>query len=104
RISSFATAHRHRERERRARAYLTLDPDLAPVQLDELSRQRETEPRALHLLVRCPDLPEFLENRLLILRRDADSGVGDRNLNGPVDGLRPDLNPSALRRELDRIR
>src|SRR5262249_8649485 len=37
RISSFATAHRDRERERRACSHLTLDPDLAAVELDELS-------------------------------------------------------------------
>jgi hypothetical protein len=36
-ISSFATPHRHRERKGRARTDLALDPDLAPVQFDELA-------------------------------------------------------------------
>src|SRR5215813_7488174 len=104
RISSFATAHRDRKREPRSLTDMTLDPDLAAMKLDELPRQCETEPRALDFLVGRPDLPKLLEHRLLILRRDADSGVAYRDLNGPVHRFRPDLNAAALGRELDRVR
>src|SRR5439155_14311749 len=47
---------------------------------------------------------KLLEHRLLILRRDADTRVGDRHLNRAVNRFRPDLNPAALRRELNRVR
>ena len=40
------------------------------MQLDELPGQGESEPGPLDLLVRRPHLPELLEDRLLILRRD----------------------------------
>jgi len=77
RISSFATAHPHRERERRANAHLTLDPDLATVELDELSRERQAEASTFDFLLGRPDLPKLLEHRLLVLWRDADPGVAD---------------------------
>jgi hypothetical protein len=44
------------------------------MQLNELPRQRQTEPGALDLLGRGPDLPKLLEDRLLVLRGDADPG------------------------------
>src|SRR5215510_12169746 len=78
RISSFAMSHRDREREGRALPQLALDPDLAAVQLDELPTQGQSQPSALYLLVRCPDLAELLEHRLLILWCDADPRVADR--------------------------
>src|SRR5262245_43950822 len=75
--SSFATAPWQREGERRAHSYLALHPDPAPVQLDALPATCQPHPRALHLLFRCPHLPELLEHSLLILRGDADAGVAD---------------------------
>src|SRR4030095_7036432 len=103
RINSFATEHRNRERECRANNNLALHPNPPPVQLDKLPTQRQPEPSALHLLVRRPDLPELLEDRLLILGRDADSGVADRHLDRPIHRRGPHLDPAALRRELDRV-
>src|SRR5262245_59898933 len=104
RISSFATPHRDRECERRALSELALDPDLAAVQLDELPRQRAAEAGTFHLLVGCPNLPELLEHRLLILRRDADAGVGDRYRDGSIHRFRSDLDAATLWGELDRVR
>src|SRR5262245_3728898 len=91
-------------RERRARPQLALHPDPAPVQLDELPTEGQPQPRALHLLVRRPDLPELLEDGLLILRGDADAGVADRDLYETVFWIGPDLDAPTLRREIDRIR
>src|SRR2546422_826002 len=104
RISSFATAHRDRERERRTHAHLTLYPNPAAVEFDELSAQGQTEAGPLGLLFGCPDLPELLEHRLLVRERDADPRIADRHLHGPVLGHGRDPDPPALRRELDRIR
>src|SRR6266511_273966 len=82
-----------REGECGALADLTRDPDPAPVHLDEFLRQREPEPRALHLpsLV-ATHLAELLEDRLLVLRRDPDAGVADRDLDHPVG--KPGLYPT----------
>src|SRR5215468_9872502 len=77
RISSFAMAHRNREREGRASSDLALHPDPSTVQLDELPRQGQSQARALDPFGRHPDLLELFEDRLLILRGDADSGVAD---------------------------
>src|SRR5215831_19504543 len=63
RISSFAMADRQGERERRPFSQLALDPDPAPVQLDELPGQGQPEASPLDLLVRCAHLPELLEDR-----------------------------------------
>jgi len=51
---------------------LAYDTDLAAVELDELAAQGESQPSAFRLLLRRPDLPEFLEHRLLVLGRDPD--------------------------------
>jgi hypothetical protein len=61
------------------------------VELDELSRQRQSKSGALDLLVGRPHLPELLKDRLLILGRDADPGIAHCNLNGSVHRLRPNL-------------
>jgi len=74
------------------------------MQLYELPRQRQAKPGALHLLGRRSHLPELLEDRLLVLRRDADAGVADRDLDGPVHGPAPDVDPAAIRGELDGVR
>src|SRR4030095_16124133 len=101
--TSFTSMVRNRERERRARTHLALDPDSSAMQLDELPRQGQPEPRALHLLCCRPHLSKLLEDRLLILGGDAHPGVGSRDLYRPVDRRGPDLDPTPLGRELDRI-
>src|SRR5437870_2326797 len=75
RMSSFAMTHRDRERERRAHADLALHPDPPTMEFDELPAQSEPQPRPLRLLLRRPDLTELLEHGLLILWRNADTGV-----------------------------
>src|SRR5262249_11174888 len=97
-------AHRNREREGRTYANLALDPDPAAMELDELPRQRQSQTGALDLLGGHPHLLELLEDRFLVLRRDTHTSVADRYLHGAVHGFRRNLNPAALRRELDRIR
>src|SRR5947207_2818612 len=104
RISSFAMAHRQRERERRPGPDLTLHPDPAAMQLDKFPAQRQPEARPFRLLVRGPHLTEFLEHRVVILRRDADARVRYRDLRRPVHYACSHLNPPALRRELHGVR
>src|SRR2546425_804478 len=104
RISSFATAHRKRERERRARAHLTLYPDPTAMELYEFLAQRQPQPCALRLLFRTPHLPELLEDRLLILGRDAHAGVRHRDLRHTVDQPGPDVDPTTCHREFQRVR
>src|SRR5882724_3222079 len=71
-ISSFVTVYRDRERECRAHAHLALDPDSSTMEFDELPAERQPQAGPLHLLLRRPHLPELLEDRLLVLRGDAD--------------------------------
>src|SRR5262245_40379505 len=104
RMSSFAMTHRNREHKRGAHPQLTLHPDPAPVQLDELPTEGQPQASALHLLCPRPHLPEPREHCLLILRGDANTRVPDRHLYGPVLWHSADLDPSPLRRELDGIR
>ena len=70
------------------------------MQLDEAPRERQAEAGALGLArVVAPDLPELLEHRLLVLRRDADAGVADRDLDAPFRSLRarpPRVPPSGV--------
>src|SRR5262244_3743523 len=89
-------ANRKRERERRAVPDLALHPDPPPVEFDELPRECEPEPRALHLLVRGPHLPELLEDRLLIFGGNADSGIRDGNLCRTVLQVGGDIDPPSL--------
>src|SRR5262245_20446142 len=74
------------------------------MQLDELSRERQPESRALHFLVRRFDLAELLEDHVLVFRRDTDAGVADGDLHTAVGRRRPYLDPTARWRELDRVR
>src|SRR5438132_3060255 len=97
RISSFATAHRDRERERRAHAHLALDMNPAAVEFDELSAEGQPQPCAFGLLLRRPDLPEFLEYHVLILRGDTDPSVADRHLHGSIHRHRSHFDPPAFR-------
>src|SRR6266481_2984580 len=98
------TRERQRERERGACADLALDPDLAAMEFDELPRKGQPEPGAFLLRGAGAHLPELLEHRLEVLRRDADPRIADRHLDGLVVPHRRDLYPAAFRRELDRVR
>src|ERR1700730_5681143 len=102
-MSSFATAHREREGERRAGPQLTLHPDPSAVELDELPGEGQPEPRALNLLLCRPDLSKLLEDRLLVLRRDAYPGVRDSNLGDLVMHPDADVNPAPLWGELQGV-
>ena len=65
------------QRERAARAGLAGEADLAAEQVRELARDCEAEAGAAVLAARaCIRLLERLEDQLLLLRRDADAGVG----------------------------
>src|SRR6266571_692850 len=75
-----------RERERRSATHLALHPQAAAVELDELSRQREAETGTLALARGVAHLAELLEDRLLVLWRDADPGVGDDTSTVPFAG------------------
>src|SRR5215468_9755367 len=90
--------------EGRALADLARKRDAPPVQLDELAGEREPEAGALGLArVVLAHLPEFLEHRLAILRRDAHAGVRDRDLGSARYLARNHPHRAALRRELDRV-
>src|SRR4030095_3132101 len=91
---------REAERERRSVTDLALHPQAAAVELDKLAGEGEAQTRALTLALGLPDLADLLEDRLLILGRDADAGVGDRHLDGAVRGYCPHGDPPALRGEL----
>jgi hypothetical protein len=73
------------------------------MQLDELAREGQPEPGALHLLVRRPDLTELLEDHLLILGRDSHARVRDRNLGQAFVHRGADVDPATLGRELERV-
>src|SRR5262245_40057273 len=74
----------NRERKRRAHSFLALHPDPPAVEFHKLPAQGEAQPRALDLLRGRPHLAELLEDLLLILRGDADSRVGDRDLHESI--------------------
>src|SRR5215831_20280076 len=95
--------YRQRESERRSLAHLALHPDPSPMQLNELPGQGQPEPGPLDLLVRHAHLPELLEDRLLILWRDAHTGVGDGNLGHAVVHRGAYVDPAALWRELEGV-
>src|SRR5262249_49896562 len=94
---------RQRERKRRAQAHFALHRDPATMQLDELARERQPEPSALYLLVCRPDLSELLEDRFLVLRRDTDTSVGDRDLRYAFVDRGADIDPAGLGRELQGV-
>src|SRR5215475_11099162 len=103
RISSFGMANGEGERERRPFPCLALDPDPPTVQLNELPGQSEPEPSSLDLLVRRPHLPELLEDRLLILRRDAHTRIAHGDLGHAVVDRAAHVDPATLRRELEGV-
>src|SRR5215471_6463496 len=96
---------REGECEGRALADLAGHPDLAPMQLDKLPRQRKPEPGALvPARAGTTHLAELLEHRRLVLGGDADAGVahGDRDLSLALAEV--DRHLPAFRRELDGVR
>src|SRR5215471_13440072 len=96
---------REGECEGRALADLAGQPDLAPVQLDKLPRERKPEPGAL-VSARpiAAHLAELLEHRRLVLRGDADSGVAHGNRDFSLALAEVDRHLPAFRRELDGVR
>src|SRR4029434_2486092 len=75
-------AHGQLHAERRALTQRRLNPDAPAVHLDNLSRNRKTEPRAaLGTRVRAVDLAELLEDPLAFFGRNAGSGIADTYCN-----------------------
>src|SRR5215831_21410463 len=100
--SWLAARQRQRNRKCRPLAHFALQANLSAVQLHEPARQREAEPRAFLLpRVVASDLPEFLENRPLVFRGDADAGVGHRDFDGRCIHVRVYGDAPAVRGELD---
>src|SRR2546428_1825467 len=96
--------HRHVDREHAALAGLALDPDVAAMQSGETPRQREPKAGALLLAIDSRiDLLELVEDPALVSDRDADAGVGDRNLGRVRKTRSGDADGPACRRELDRV-
>ena len=80
-----------REREGRALAGRALQPQAAPVVLDDVTTDRQTEAGATRRVgQRVAGLAERLEDPGLILGRDAHAGVDDADEHGVVVGLRTD--------------
>ena len=74
------------------------------MQLDELLGQRQPQSGAFDLVrVVASHLAKLLEDLWLILRGDADAGVGDRDFHRAVSLSGIIADPSSLRRELDRV-
>src|SRR5262250_1302213 len=73
------------------------------MQLNELPGQGQPEPGSLDLLVCRSHLPELLEDRLLILRRDAHAGVGYGDLGHAVVHRGAHVDPPALGCELESV-
>src|SRR3954464_4213071 len=96
-------ADRHGDLEGRALADLGGDGDRAAVQLDDLARDREAKAGAA-LLARAGvvDLLELVEDPLLVLGRDAEAGVDDRQLVELAVAPALDLDLAVVR-ELDGV-
>ena len=81
--------------ERRAARELALHPDGAAVQLDQLLHQRQPDAGALEGAAGLAlDAMKALEHPIELVRRNADAGIPDRELDGAVAGrceLDPDL-------------
>src|SRR5712691_11181204 len=72
---------RQPESEGRPNPYATLDPDRATVEFHEFPAEGEPQSRAFHLSVCSTNLPEFLEHRPVMFRRDPGPGVDHRYLD-----------------------
>jgi len=73
------------------------------VQLNEFLRQGESQTSVLHLLVCRPHPAELLEYLVVILGGDADTGIGYGHLDQFLVHCRLDVDPTALRGELDSV-
>src|SRR6185437_6041186 len=105
------------QREGAAAAVDTAQANLTAEQMGELAADGESQPRAAVFSRRASiGLLEGLEDDLLLLRRDADTGVADGKLDdrrrlaedgmlcGPASGGHPDMQPDAAAvGELERI-
>ena len=75
-------------------------PPCSSMNLREIASPR---PVPSTLLRRRPDLAELLEHRGLVLGRNADAGVGDRDLDTAIAQRGANVDASALGRELQRV-
>src|SRR5580700_10621798 len=74
------------------------------MELDELSRQRESEAGTfLFLGIVAAYLAELLKHRRLVLRRDADARITHRDDELIRVAARAHVDPAAVRREFDRV-
>src|SRR5438552_10000934 len=96
---------RQREREDGALARLAPDPDGASVQAEDVTDNRQADPGSLVPLARARvDLVEALEDPLVFLGRDTDSGVPHLHLQeSPRTTARRQGDSTALPVELDGV-
>src|SRR5262249_4586382 len=74
------------------------------MQLNKLLGQGKSKPSPFSLVrIVASHLAEFLENLCLVLSRDPDPGVADRNLHKTISLPGIDSDPSSLWRELHRV-
>src|SRR5262245_10369095 len=74
------------------------------MQFDKLLGQCQSKFRPFCLVrVVASDLAKFLEDLCLVLRRDPDPGVTDRNLHRTISLPGVNSDPSSLRGELNRV-
>src|SRR5262249_11954294 len=89
------------EAEPAALAQCALDPDASTLQLDQAPGEGQAEASArVAASRRALELLERLEDALLVLRRDARARVRDHDLDGSLQAMGRDVDPSALRSEL----
>src|SRR5437899_9047040 len=90
--------------EGRALAVLALEHDRTAHLLDQPFRQRETESRALGLHPSLVETLEDTEDAIPRVVRDTDARIGDRNEQIRSVEQGSEVDASARRRELHRIR
>src|SRR5215472_4126137 len=94
---------RQREGEGRALSNLAHHPDLSTVKFDELAGDGEAEASAFGFLRSGTDLPEFLEDSLLIFESDAYTGVGDGDLGNAIANISTHIDSPTFGGELERV-
>src|SRR5688500_6508635 len=101
-FSSSAWQVRQLDLERGALPLDALELDLTVQQAHDVAHDRETEARSPSSVACVPRLPERLEDRRLLLRGDAHTGVGHPEYDATVGRVaRLDVDEDgALRREL----
>src|SRR5437764_9235088 len=90
------------EREGAAASTPALHPDAAPLELDEMPRQREPQSCAFGLPGRVPTL-ERREDALVLSRGEAGAVVGHRDGDVVLAPIDANVYLSAVRTELDRV-